>query len=1438
MSGHTKLLGDGSATPAAEGAAIARVVHPAEVIPADAILTKRIRPLTTCGACPRLVTTYVPPVEIQRGCRDSGDAPSDIVFVLTQPDVDRDRHGAPMSLPGIPGETRSVFQRALRVLISEDSERAKSSVVGIFAAACTPVVPREKPRAAVLHQCHPHIKNELDALEPSLIVAFGAESLKQLGITRKHADVRGRILESHETGLPPGTGVIVTFSDAAVAAAPGLYRTFEQDLRNGFKWLASGGADIGEDLEEYNAAQRAEIDEKFKRITKGHKFACTVEEVVALCDEIINYVEVLPDGKIGPGTIAVDTETTSLHADKDGARLIAFCFSWGEGLSTAFRFDHPFAPQEYLDRLPELFAAVARVLACPKPKTFHNAKFDLKWIELAYKMPVANVVWCSMCGEHLIDEDKKGHYGLKSLTTTWLPDLSGYEDRLDEHVPQRADQNEVEWARTMAEHPLAQERPGLAEALREHANRLELFQKAKDRFAEAKAVYHQAMVAWRLRKKHHVELKAADAAARAAWPRPVKPKAPGLLSTDADRAAYPELLRAYSDALAGYERVRAVAVPKFNEKAPTAPSLASMGADRRPEPPDLPADLEGAVKASQDAGYEFIPPDVLCQYGAIDADVTRRLTRLQVGALIRETNAYRKKNPQLFPKGPYSLMASHAIPASRVLGRMEFVGMKVDLEYADKLQKALTELIDAARADAMKCAAGYLGPNGEPFNPASGAHLADVLYLRGWTHPDGSYIDPVPCLEYTELTNKMSTTAKALKPYLKEEEVHDDANPGKLKKVPTHDSFFVSRIALLKKATKARDTSLMNIRAFSARDGRIHTSFHIPGTGTGRTSCFAPWTRVLTARGYVEIQHVKVGDEVLTHKGRWRTVRAVLDQGERTVEDFTLSTGVVLTATPDHRMYASDGAWVAIGDLANEHLEALDARTGKPRRGRHGIPRYLTLADDRSNREGARDDVPHRAGCLEGGHPDGGTEDALRAQVCGLEGRREESDDRQNRGSVPPLDRGLRRRVRIPDADAQRGAPVRASHRDGEGTRTRGVARDSRGASHRREPEEQLVGQSGARDARRTQPDSRRSREVAVVARGYSRQCRVFDLTVEDDHSFVVEGVNAHNSSSPNQQNVPSKLAGWSLKKLFVADSDEFVVVNWDWKGAEVRVFTVYASDPALIKALNDGLDMHSFFASRVYKKPYEDYQNRASKELIPDDAYRAVLDRERQQIKRVVFGILYGAGPVTIAEQCGCSLDEAKEVIALLFSMFPSIKEYLDNTRLEVERYQAVETVFGRRRRFPLAGSSRHAARAVRQAGNFRIQSTSSDIVIGQLCEIMEMTLSDRTWPEWGIHEPLHKLGVKIFLTVHDSIVFQWPKKHLHALLPWITYYGETRVKEKYPWLPVPFAGDVEVGDSYGEVMAIPKYLAKLPVDFFEVERREEDFDVETVLREDAFVE
>ena len=57
--------------------------------------------------------------------------------------------------------------------------------------------------------------------------------------------------------------------------------------------------------------------------------------------------------------------------------------------------------------------------------------------------------------------------------------------------------------------------------------------------------------------------------------------------------------------------------------------------------------------------------------------------------------------------------------------------------------------------------------------------------------------------------------------------------------------------------------------------------------------------------------------------------------------------------------------------------------------------------------------------------------------------------------------------------------------------------------------------------------------------------------------------------------------------------------------------------------------------------------------------------------------------------------------------------------------------------------------------------------------------------------------------------MVFQFPKKHLAELQDFVTHYAETRVRDKYPWLPVPFKVDIEVGSSYGECQPLAKYLA-----------------------------
>lgn len=278
-------------------------------------------------------------------------------------------------------------------------------------------------------------------------------------------------------------------------------------------------------------------------------------------------------------------------------------------------------------------------------------------------------------------------------------------------------------------------------------------------------------------------------------------------------------------------------------------------------------------------------------------------------------------------------------------------------------------------------------------------------------------------------------------------------------------------------------------------------------------------------------------------------------------------------------------------------------------------------------------------------------------------------------------------------------------------------------------------------------------------------------------------------SNNLNMQNLPPWLAGFNIKKIFVPDDgEEEVIVNLDYKGAEIRVFTAYAPDPQLIEALNAGLDVHSWFTQEIFGIPYEEVER-----LKESDKKMKAL---RTTVKRVVFGILYGAMAKKIAETAGISEEEAQNVIDKLFLRFPSLKGYMDSTVAQIHLTGFVETLFFRRRRFPLQGvNGFFRGQAERRGKNMKIQSTSSDIVLGQLIEL---------------DEHMHEVGGRLLITVHDSIVATCKKKYLHKLADFLDYYCVKRVAEKYPWLPVSFACDISVGPSYGEQMSIAEYIEK----------------------------
>jgi len=335
----------------------------------------------------------------------------------------------------------------------------------------------------------------------------------------------------------------------------------------------------------------------------------------------------------------------------------------------------------------------------------------------------------------------------------------------------------------------------------------------------------------------------------------------------------------------------------------------------------------------------------------------------------------------------------------------------------------------------------------------------------------------------------------------------------------------------------------------------------------------------------------------------------------------------------------------------------------------------------------------------------------------------------------------------------------------------------------------------------------------------------VWDLSELDGYlhtNYNQHGTNSGRLSSndENMQNIPKKLAGVNIKKVFIPDDDSYLFVNADAKGAEVRILTAYCQDAALIASLNAGQDTHCFIASKIIELVRENpgaaeilgsmnlddsypltYNDFAARDSIKETnkKYGEMLDKFRTAVKRVVFGILYGAGPQKIAETIGISVQQAERLIHMLFAMFPAIQKYMDQTRWELKKFGLVETFFGRRRRFSVIGAPKYLmGRAERQTVNFKIQSTSSDIVMGRLV---------------AIEEPLKDLGGRLLLTVHDSIGFQIKKKYASQLPDFIYTHLEKGAAEQHPWLPVAFKWDYEVGPSYGELKSLDAYLKNIAV-------------------------
>ena len=227
-------------------------------------------------------------------------------------------------------------------------------------------------------------------------------------------------------------------------------------------------------------------------------------------------------------------------------------------------------------------------------------------------------------------------------------------------------------------------------------------------------------------------------------------------------------------------------------------------------------------------------------------------------------------------------------------------------------------------------------------------------------------------------------------------------------------------------------------------------------------------------------------------------------------------------------------------------------------------------------------------------------------------------------------------------------------------------------------------------------------------------------------------------SSDPNLQNIPIRSEdGRRIRTAFVAPPGRKLVAC-DYSQIELRIMAHLSGDPALLRAFESGADVHRATAAEVFGKALEE-----------------VSGNERRAAKAINFGLMYGMSAFGLAKQLGVARGEAQDYIALYFSRYPGVREYMDRTRQQARDQGYVETVFGRRLALDYIHSRNAAQRAgaERAAINAPMQGTAADIIKRAMVDI----------DGWLARQGGQALMI---LQVHDELVFEADEAFLPTLL------------------------------------------------------------------------
>ena len=255
-------------------------------------------------------------------------------------------------------------------------------------------------------------------------------------------------------------------------------------------------------------------------------------------------------------------------------------------------------------------------------------------------------------------------------------------------------------------------------------------------------------------------------------------------------------------------------------------------------------------------------------------------------------------------------------------------------------------------------------------------------------------------------------------------------------------------------------------------------------------------------------------------------------------------------------------------------------------------------------------------------------------------------------------------------------------------------------------------------------------------------------------------------SAEPNLQNIPVRTPlGREMRKMFVAENEDFILVDADYSQIELRVLAHLSQDDAMIESFRSGRDIHTETAAKIFKTSPEN-----------------VTDEMRSGAKAINFGLVYGMGEYSLSQDLSISVKEAKNYIEEYLGNYPKVKQFMHDTVEFAKQNGYVKTMFGRKRELPELASGNYQMRAFgeRAAMNTPVQGTAADIIKLAMIAVYRRLKQEN-------------LSSRLILQVHDELIIE-AKKSEEEIVKQIL----REEMENAAALLVPLKVDMQTGRSW----------------------------------------